>query len=193
MWWWNLHVTAPIDLLMDIVLWVVLIEYRLWWVISTFYVFAVYCWGVLAERRPVLALLNKVGDHLLSLGCLKCGILAAGASSQLLLLRLQVQIPIQVLIEEGLRGLPHGFRERRDVFIIELTIICLFVCLNGTLMRWSSQVGTFWVDYKDSLVQLAARRGCNRLLRALPEWVVLTASQAEVTFVYCRMMLIHAF
>ena len=97
----------------------------------------------MAERRPVLALLNKVGDHLLSLGCLKCGILAAGASSQLLLLRLQVQIPIQVLIEEGLRGLPHGFGERRNVLIVELTIVCLLVCLDGALVGGSTQVGAF--------------------------------------------------
>ena len=105
--------TAPINLLLDFVLRLILIEYRLWRVVISF-----FCWGILAERRAVLALLDKVGDHLLSLGCLKCGILAAGASSQLLLLRLQVQIPIQVLIEEGLRGLPHGFWERRDVLVV---------------------------------------------------------------------------
>ena len=120
---------ATIDLLLDFVLRLILIEYRLWRV-----VISLLCWTILAKRRAVFALLNKVGDHLLSLGRLECGILAAGAPSQLLLLRLQVQIPIQVLIEEGLRGLPHGFWEGCDIFIIELTIICLLVCLDGTLM-----------------------------------------------------------
>ena len=95
----------------------------------------------MAERRAVFALLNKVGDHLLSLGRLECGIFATGAPSQLLLLRLQVQIPIQVLIEEGLRGLPHGFWERCDILIVELTIVCFLVRLDGTLMGGASQVG----------------------------------------------------
>ena len=121
--------TAPIDLLLDFVLWLILIEYRLWRVVISF-----FCWRILAERRAVLALLDKVGDHLLSLGRLEHGIFTTGAPSQLLLLRLQVQIPIQVLIEEGLRGLPHGFWERRDVLIVELTIVCFLVCLDGALM-----------------------------------------------------------
>ena len=71
---------------------------------------------------------------MLSLGRLECGVFATGAPSLLLLLRLQVQIPIQVLIEEGLRSLPHSFGERRDVLIVELTIICLLVGLNCALM-----------------------------------------------------------
>ena len=190
--WGNFHVTAPVDLLMDIVLRLILIEYRLWWVVSIVE-FAVYGWRVLAELRLVLALLDKVGDHLLSLGRLEHGIFATGAPSQLLLLRLQVQIPIQVLIEEGLRSLTHRFWERSDVFIVELTIISLLVCLDCALMWWSSQVGTFWVDYKDSLMQLATRRRSNRLLRALSERVVFTASQAEVTLLHPRVMLIHVF
>ena len=71
---------------------------------------------------------------MLSLSCLECGVFAAGAPSLLLLLRLQVQIPIQVLIEEGLRSLPHRFREGRDVLIVELAIISLLVSLDGALM-----------------------------------------------------------
>ena len=88
----------------------------------------------MAELRLVLALLDKVGDHLLSLGRLEYGVFTSGAPSQLLLLRFQVQIPIQVLIEEGLRSLTHRFWERSDVFIVELTIISLLVCLDCALM-----------------------------------------------------------
>ena len=77
---------------------------------------------------------------MLSLGRLEDRVFAARAPTQLLLLRLKVQIPIQVLIEEGLRGLPHRFRELRDVLVVQLTVIRLLVGVEGPFMGRTPQV-----------------------------------------------------